>query len=860
MDNGRGGLWSISGLLIAIAFVCAGSAVISYVLLASGVQDAVNWAQLILAGPGLFMVIPQVVRWFRNRHVPSASSHRSGDLRRGPLIVGEIPQAAVALQPRPELLGVLTGGAAGARRIFVLAGARGTGKTQVAGAHARWCQSAGWRLVAWVNAAEPGSAITGLAAVARALKLPAGDGDAEHAALLVRHRLEADGTRCLVVFDDVRDQEDSLWRYLPSYGDAQVVITTTWQAAADLGTPVPVDVFTMAEALQYLARRTGLADQAAARDLAAELGCLPVALARAAARIASQRLDHATFLAQLRRLPAGECLNQAGPDPYPRGMTEAVVLMLQAAQAKDETGQCAAVLDLIAVLSPAGTQRWILRAGVTQLSLLVRAGSRCRRRLVTPDRVDAALGRLSDTSLLTFGAGGSVVRAHKMTTWVVRERQAAEGTAPLVAEAAVSLLSELMAAVEQPWEHRARVRELVGHVDALRCHAGERLSRAGSAAGLVRLQIRAMELLGTLGDDPARVIRLGESLASDREAVLRSDHPDTLAVRRHLARAYRMAGQTDKAIGLFERILTDCRRWHGSDHPATLAAQSDLAGAYESAGRLADAIPLYRSTLTAREHLLGLDHPDTLAAHHNLAFASESEWRLARLQEAYLSICSQTRPHAEPIPLYERTLEDCGRVLGADHPSYLARQKGLTSTCPPPLRLNDALRLNQDCLAKRRALLGPDHPDTLTTRNNLASTLGSARRPAMALAQFEQTLAGRERVLGPDHPHTLATRNNIARTVQAAGRLPEAITLYEQNLSDSEHVLGSTNAETLTFCDNLAFAYLKAGYPAKAITLYERATDNRERELGLQHPITVISRKNLALACHAARKRFRSRI
>jgi tetratricopeptide (TPR) repeat protein len=858
MAKGSDGLRSLSGLLSVITFVCVGSAVIFYVLLARGLQDAVNWAQLILAAPGLFMVVPPVVTWFRNRRMPSPSCG-SGALQRGPLTVGEVPQAAAALELRPELLEMLAcGDTMGARGIYVLTGARGSGKTQLAGAYARRCQSAGWRLVAWVNAAEPGSALTGLAAVARALELPADGGDADRAALLVRYRLESDGARCLVVFDDVADLA-CLRRYLPSYGDAQVVITTTCQEAADLGTPVPVGMFTMAEASHFLARRAGLAEQAAARDLAAELGCLPLALAHAAALIASQRLDYATFLARLRQLPVRKCLTRAGLDPYPRGTYEAVDLTLQTVQVKDETGTCAAVLDLIAVLSQTGTQRWILRAAVNHLSLPVCAGRQYRWLPVTPDGVDAALGQLSDASLLTFGEDNSLVRAHKMTARVVRERQAADGTAPLVEATAVSLLSELMAAVEQPWEDRARVRELADHVDALRCHAGEQLGRAGPATGLVQLQARAVELLSRLGDDPAGVIRLGEPLAGACERVLGADHPDTFAVRSHLARAYRMAGRTDKAIDLFGRLLTDCRRWYGSDHPTTLAAQSDLAGAYESVGRLADAIPLYSSTLTAREHVLGLDHPDTLASRHNLAFASESEWRLARLHQAQPTIYSPARPHAERIPLYERTLENRERVLGSDHPSVLAGRKELITNRSADRRLNDALRLNRCCLAKRTAVLGPDHPDTLATRNNLASTLGSAGQPDVALDQFEQTLAGRKQVLGPDHPDTLDTRNNLAYMYQATGRLPEAIALYEQNLSDSERALGGENAETLAFCDNLAFAYLEAGDLAHAIPLYERATDDRERELGLQHPITVISRKNLALACHAARKGFHSR-
>ena len=48
-----------------------------------------------------------------------------------------------------------------------------------------------------------------------------------------------------------------------------------------------MDVFTEQEALTFLAARTGRADAAGAQALAAEVGCLPLALAQAAAVIAA---------------------------------------------------------------------------------------------------------------------------------------------------------------------------------------------------------------------------------------------------------------------------------------------------------------------------------------------------------------------------------------------------------------------------------------------------------------------------------------------------------------------------------------------------------------------------------------------
>lgn len=111
---------------------------------------------------------------------------------------------------------------------------------------------------------------------------------------------------------------------------------------------------------------------------------------------------------------------------------------------------------------------------------------------------------------------------------------------------------------------------------------------------------------------PQEAIREWADWASDWDAVLGRDHPDTLASRNNLAVAHREAGDLDRAIPLFEETLADREQILGPDDPDTLASQNNLAYAYQAVGNLDRAIPLFAATLDQCERLLGVDHPRAL--------------------------------------------------------------------------------------------------------------------------------------------------------------------------------------------------------------------------------------------------------
>jgi hypothetical protein len=538
----------------------------------------------------------------------------------GPVLVGDVPQQPPEFQSRAGLLAVLDASGSGVSVVHAVTGMRGVGKTQLAAAYARAKLAAGWRLVAWVNAEDPASLAGGLAAVAEAAGLSSQDGG--DPGLAVRHWLEAEGKRCLLVFDNATDA-DGLRRYLPVAGAARVLITSNRGSVADLGEPVGVVVFTPDEAAAYLAGRTGLPDAGEAGKVAAELGFLPLALAQAAAVIRDQRLGYGTYLGRLRALPVAEYLTRQKGQPYPHGVAEAVLLSLEAVQAGDRGGTCGGVMELMCVLSAAGVRRDLLHVAGRVGALGGRSG-------LGAGAVDAALGRLAEGSLLAFNVGGQAMTAHRLVLRVVRERLAQQGRLGWVCQDTASMLNAHAAALKGSLD-RLAVRDVPEQVAALQLVAAGLADETGELeAALAQASFWALQHLNELGDSAAQAISVGESVVEDLERVLGPDHPDTLQSRNNLANAYHDASRVAEAIPLHERTMADMERVLGPDHPNTLQSRNNLAAAYLNAGRVAEAIPLFERTMADMERVLGADHPDTLQSRNNLAAAYQAADRRSR--------------------------------------------------------------------------------------------------------------------------------------------------------------------------------------------------------------------------------------
>ena len=709
----------------------------------------------------------------------------------GPVIVGQRPLAAPAFQRREDLLAALAASGPDVPVVRVMTGMRGVGKSQLAAAYARFCVDAGWRLVAWVSAGDSAQVLSGLAKVATALGIDVPDADEQ--AQAVRHRLEADGEQCLLVFDDVTEL-DELAEVLPSAGKCQVVITSNHVQAAAFGVHVPVEVFTDTEALSFLAERTGHDNQAGAAELASLTGFLPLALAQAAAVIASQRLSYPTFLARLRALPVQEYLVHVTGDPYRRGVGEVIVMALDAAADADPTGLARGLISFLALMAAEGTPRSYLH-GAGRQGLLGQSHDVTAQ----PAVVDAALGKLADASLITFSADGSAVAGHPLTLRVALERAAASGGSTMisVAAGAVKLLGETTGSLLDPRQDMLAAKEAAKQILGLHEHLALLLTEhdVQLATDLLRLRCWTLDCLVRLHDGFSPAVKHGPLIVADCERMLGPDNARTLHARTDLATAFYQAGQLDDAIAICELNLAVCRIVLGEGHRETLSVRHILALSLEDAGgSAAEIIPMWEQLLAAHTRELGSDDEDTISTRNDLVHAYEENLDLDKA-----------------VPMREELVEFCSSKFGAKHENTVVCQNNLAHAYELAGRLDEATLMFERSAANFAGLFGSRHPYSLQGQHNLAGIYRISGRLPEAISLYEQVAGERAQVLGDSHPDTLRSRNNLGLALSAAGRSVEAIRLLERTVADRARVLGDSHPDTMKSRSHLALAYEAAG-------------------------------------------------
>ncbi len=191
--------------------------------------------------------------------------------------------------------------------------------------------------------------------------------------------------------------------------------------------------------------------------------------------------------------------------------------------------------------------------------------------------------------------------------------------------------------------------------------------------------------------------------------------------------------------------------------------------------------------------------------------------------------------YAEAMKLNEQTLALRRAKLGPHHADTLFSMSCLAGDYHSLGRKDEALRLTEETFALQKAHLGPTHSATLTTMGNLAQSYLAVGRHADALKLNQETLELRRVTLGPDHPYTLWSMNNLAETYFEMGQYDEALRRGQETLDLRRAKLGADHRETLMSMQIVADSYAALGRSNDAVKHYEELLAEWEKKLGPNH-------------------------
>ncbi|KAF7139716.1 hypothetical protein CNMCM5793_007554 [Aspergillus hiratsukae] len=135
------------------------------------------------------------------------------------------------------------------------------------------------------------------------------------------------------------------------------------------------------------------------------------------------------------------------------------------------------------------------------------------------------------------------------------------------------------------------------------------------------------------------------------EKALGRDHTDTLNTVNNLGNLYSDQGKLKEAEKMYQRALAGKEKALGPDHTSTLRTINNLGLLYYDQGKLKEAEEMYQRALAGREKALGSDHTSTLTTVNCLGNLYRKQGKLKEAEE-----------------MYPRALAGYKEALGTDHP------------------------------------------------------------------------------------------------------------------------------------------------------------------------------------------------
>jgi tetratricopeptide (TPR) repeat protein len=784
-----------------------------------------------------------------------------------------------------------------------LHGLGGVGKSELALQYATR-NRARYRVVWWVIAEDPNRIETGLAQLAFRLHpdVQVIATQSEAATWAMAWLQSHDGW--LLILDNAEHRHE-IEPLLAQLTNGHTLITTRrdvgWEDITD--GCVRLDVLEATAAVALLIRLSGQTDPETAGALAAELGCLPLALQQAGAYLRQVHAPMAEYLQRLHDYPSDVLAAVAAGDDARRAIARTWSVTTD--RITEQEPLATQVLQILSCFAPDALPRYVLTPVAERAQL------------------DKALGVLASYNMITLT--NSTVDVHRLVQVITAsqlhkvsvdvaghdhtdpDEQIAPNDRERIIKTAFHLIMNGSVPLDTPGDVAA-----VDHADqrdrSLPNIAEDTFAKAIHLARKSVLSERSDDVAGghpdqREGSAPSEWKDILRTAIRMMRASLPPGHPSDVAgwprwaaLSPHIAAlaslcsdqigGYNLAsllGETaifDKAQGRYAQALAYDRRAIAAteatvrgDNPEVAIRLNNLADGLREQGRFAEAEALLRRSLAIIESWPEVTHAPKVTVLNNLALTLKELGRPTEaeaLQRRVLAIVERTlgRNHprvgltlnnlalslqgegrfAEAEPLQRRALAITEAALGPKHPNVATALDNLADILRALGRAAEAEPLNRRSVAITETVLGGNHPSMSIQLSGLAVTLRHLGRVAEAEPLQRRALAIAEVAFGPDHPQVAFRLNQLAITLRHLGRAGEAEPLHRRALAITETALGGNHPDVAFTLDELAVTLRHLGRAGEAEPLHRRALAITETALGADHPDLAFSLHHLAVA------------
>ena len=539
----------------------------------------------------------------------------------------------------------------------------------------------------------------------------------------------------LLIFDNANTIED-IQPWLPTEPQAagvrsHVIVTTRRSGFGALGKVLDLDVMPLPDALRLLRTRVRSLGQEAGKQIAEELGRLPLALEAAAAYLDRSQLAGPEYL-QLLHSHAADLFQDSRVATHDETIATLWDLNLQ--RLDSESPAAIQMLTVSAYLAPEPIPLDLFTTHRDRLPQPLRSAA--GDPLAFTDAIAASI----DYSLAKRTPSG--LQLHRLVQAALRARHAqpepVAGASPTP-----SLTSHQAAAPRQGRATQAAANPLAVALTLLRADAPDQV--VASPAAWPRWAVLLPHVLAATSHLDHHTGLTNPTVTNDSSWLL-----DRAAS--YLWVHVRPA----EAKPLLERALAIDEATYGPYDPTVARDLNNLAEILRDLGQPETARPLQERALAIDEAFHGPDHPEVATHLNNLA-----------------TILRDLGQPGAARPLLERAVAIDEAAYGPDDPQ-VARDLNNLAPIMQALGQPEAARpLQERALAITEAAYGRSHPNVAIRLNNLAQIQQALGQPEAARPLLERALAITEAAYGSDHPAVAARLSNLAQILQALGR-PEA--------------------------------------------------------------------------------------